>query len=193
MHRFFKTEFFNFEFLRILSTAPYGGCETGEALKAASLIKDADRESWSEIWYQQGRHAEQLAEEASRSGDAPSAKAAYLRASNYLRASQFMLNDLPPHQDPRVVLRLAKSQELFRKGVALLDDAKAYPLSIPLRDGAKVMAYLFVPLAEPRTSKGHPLVISLTGGDGSQEEMYIVIGVAGIARGYAMLTFDGPG
>ncbi|KAF2642237.1 alpha/beta-hydrolase [Massarina eburnea CBS 473.64] len=193
MHRFFKTDFFNFEFIRILSTAQYGGCETGEALKAASLIKDADPETWSEAWFTQAKHAEGLAEEAARSGDVPSARAAYLRAANYFRASQFMLNNRPPREDERVIPRLEKSRELFRKGVELLDDAKAYPLSIPIDDGVEIPGYLYVPVTPAKEDGGHPLLINLTGGDSTQEEMFVVTAAAGPARGYAVLTFDGPG
>jgi hypothetical protein len=94
MHRFFKSEFFNFEFLRNLSTTPYGGCEIGEALVVASRIRDCDAESWSQEWAVMSSKVEAIAEAAQRRGDTRAAQGALLRASNYSRASQYMLNSL---------------------------------------------------------------------------------------------------
>jgi len=41
----FKSAFFNFEFLRLLGTAPFEGGEIAEILEAVSKIKDLDPES----------------------------------------------------------------------------------------------------------------------------------------------------
>ncbi|KAF2258898.1 prolyl oligopeptidase-like protein [Lojkania enalia] len=189
MHRFFKSEFFNFEFLRILSTAPYGGCEIGEALHAVSQIRDGDPESWSKAWDEARVFAEETAESAQRVGDKHGARAAFLRASNYARASQYMLGSPMSARDPRIISRLESSRELFRKGVSLLEGAIAYPLTIPF-EKAGLPAYLYIPNS---ISAPCPLVVSLTGGDSTQEEIFLACTSAGLARGFALLTFDGPG
>lgn len=194
MHQIFKSEFFNFEFLRILSTAPYGGCEIGEALQAASNIKDNDPKSWCEEWARVGSKAEVFAKEAQKNGDRHAARAAFFRAANYFRASQYMLNDRSPTANPEILPRLEKSRDLFKKGISLLDDATARPLSIPFEKGIELPGYLYIPKREASNKNGrHPLVICLDGGDSTQEEMFIAVGSSGPRRGYAVLTFDGPG
>ncbi|KAF2469558.1 prolyl oligopeptidase-like protein [Lindgomyces ingoldianus] len=196
MHRFFKSEFFNFEFLRILSTAPYGGCEIGDALVVASRINDCDAESWSQEWADMSSKAEALAEEAQSLGDTCAARGAFLRAANYSRASQYMLSNSHLGPDLRVLQRLEKSRDLFKRGIALLEIATAHPLSIPFKNEVELLAYLYIPNmnAKRQNSTGrYPLVIILDGGDSTQEEMFIACGLAGLARGYAILTFDGPG
>lgn len=64
MHHFFKSEWFDFETVSILGTAPYGGADTAEVLEAAGQIKDGDAGSWQAAWAEQARRAEALAEEA---------------------------------------------------------------------------------------------------------------------------------
>ncbi|KAK4243850.1 Alpha/Beta hydrolase protein [Corynascus novoguineensis] len=75
MHHFFKGPFFDFELVRILGTAPYGGADQAEVLEATA----------------QAQHAEAIAEGARRAGDRVTARRAYLHASNYTRASAYML------------------------------------------------------------------------------------------------------
>lgn len=65
MHQFFKSAFFDFEALRILSFAPYEGCEVAEFLQAVGEIRDNDPESWYTAWMKAGDRAERLADEAS--------------------------------------------------------------------------------------------------------------------------------
>jgi hypothetical protein len=47
---FFKSEFFDFEFLRVIGTAPVQGAEIGECLEAVSRIKDGNIDSWYDVW-----------------------------------------------------------------------------------------------------------------------------------------------
>lgn len=64
MHQFFKSTFFNFELVRILSAAPFEGADIAECLVACSQIRDGDPESWHRAWYAQAEKALQLGEEA---------------------------------------------------------------------------------------------------------------------------------
>jgi hypothetical protein len=88
MLRFLPSEFFNFEFLRVLGTAPTHGCDVGECIDAVSTVKVNDGESWYKVWSEAGKKAEAAAEKAVSSGDRTEARWAYLRASNYLRSSE---------------------------------------------------------------------------------------------------------
>jgi pimeloyl-ACP methyl ester carboxylesterase len=192
MHRFFKSEFFNFEFLRILSTTRYGGCEIGEALEAAAQIKDGDPHSWSTQWSVLSTKAEELSKEAQRAGDTITAHSALLRASNYRRASQYMLNAPDPTEAALAVTRLEKSEALFKQALLLQEGVMVHELAIPYGKGIHLPAYLYVP-TQFEKSNGIPLVINLSGGDSTQEEMFVVSACAGPPRGYAVLTFEGPG
>jgi pimeloyl-ACP methyl ester carboxylesterase len=192
MHRFFKSDFFNFEFLCILSTAPYGGCEIGEALQAATQIKDGDPQSWNTQWSVLSTKAEKLGEDAQKAGDTIMAHNALLQAANYRRASQYMLNAPDPTEKALAVTRLEKSESLFQQAMELQDSVTVHQLAIPYGKDIHLPAYLYVP---NRTEKndGAPLVINLAGGDSTQEEMFVVSACAGPPRGYAGLTFEGPG
>lgn len=88
MIRFLPSEFANFEFLRVLGTAPTHGCDVGECIEAASAVQVNDGESWYRVWFEAGKKAEAAAEKLVASGDRTGARWAYLRASNYLRSSE---------------------------------------------------------------------------------------------------------
>lgn len=83
MFRFFKSEFFNFEALRLLSFIPYEGCEVGEFLTAVAKIHDLDLDSWYRAWMEAVDGAEALAAQAEQAGNREEARRAFFRASNY--------------------------------------------------------------------------------------------------------------
>jgi alpha-beta hydrolase superfamily lysophospholipase len=197
MHKFFPSIFFNFEFIRILSAAPFGGAEVAECLVAASQIRDRDAESWHRAWYAQAEKALSLAEAASRTGDRVSARRAYLRASNYYRASAYMFLDHPPasgYPEPRVGRAAVAVATAFKSGIALLDGVDAVVLDIPYEAGATLPGWLYNPVSSATTpTEKKPVLIHLGGADSTQEELYYVYAATGPELGYAVLTFDGPG
>src|SRR3569833_133880 len=88
MLKLLPIDFFKFEFLRVLGTAPTHGCDVGECIDAAAKIRANDGESWYRAWSEAARKAEVVAEQASGSGDVVAARWAFLRASNYWRSSE---------------------------------------------------------------------------------------------------------
>lgn len=191
MHKFFKSTFFDFEFIRILSAAPYGGADIAECLQAAEQIANDDPESWHKAWHQQAEKAEVVAKEAAGTGDFFSARRAYLRASNYFRASGYMFQDLPQSPDPRVLNLAERAIECFRCAIGLLD-GEVFTLEIPF-EGYKLPAYLYLPPATKRLAGKIPILVNNGGADSTQEELYYIYGSSGPDLGYAVLTFDGPG
>nr|A0A1W5T1Y7.1 RecName: Full=Hydrolyase poxO; AltName: Full=Oxaleimides biosynthesis cluster protein O [Penicillium oxalicum]ARF05989.1 PoxO [Penicillium oxalicum] len=189
MHRFFKSEFFNFEFIRILSAAPYGGAEIAECLVAAGQITNDDPESWHRAWIIQADKAKALGDEALHSGDTVSARRAYLRASNYYRASGYMFHDRPGAPDARVLPLAQQVLDTYALTLPLLDTGEASQLKIPF-ENHQLAAYLYLP--RDRT-KPVPVLLSLGGADSIQEELYYVYAASGPQLGYAVLTFEGPG
>ncbi|MCO5299142.1 MAG: hypothetical protein M9886_04240 [Candidatus Nanopelagicales bacterium] len=89
------------QLLRILGSAPHGGADIGECLAAARLIDPANLDSWYEQWTALGQRVVDLADRAAAAGHAQTARLAYLRGSNYLRAGGSMLMGAPV--DPRLV------------------------------------------------------------------------------------------
>ena len=192
MYQFFKSEWFNFEFVRLLGFAPYEGGEIAEIFEAAAKVKDQNPESWYSAWIQAGEKAEAIAEEAQRSGDRIAARRAYLRASNYVRAAQFMLNSRPGYEDARVLPTIERAIADFKQGIKLLD-GNVHLLDIPYENNITLPGYLYLPPASRRLPGEIPVFVNSGGGDSTQEELFFINPTAGIDLGYAVLTFEGPG
>ncbi|KAI9693981.1 MAG: hypothetical protein M1822_003252 [Bathelium mastoideum] len=204
IHPFFPSStFFNFESVRILSTAPYGGCDPAEFLTAIASIKQNDPETWGAAWAHAAAYAEQLAEEALARGDTVAARDALLRASSYTRASGYMRINGPTLEthDPQSLPTARKVQALFRRALPFLDcDARV--ISIPYVDETRpgkvkdvlLPGYLYLPSPQHRLPDGKiPVLVNTGGADSVQEELYYIHPQAGHRRGYAVLTFEGPG
>lgn len=210
MHQFFKSKFFNFEFIRILSAAPFGGADIAECLVACAQIRDGDPESWHRAWYTQAEKALQLAEDALQNGDRVSARRNYLRASNYFRASAYMFLDPDRRNpEPRVSRAAASVAAAFSNAMDLLDGVRVLQLDIPFESGATLPAYLYIPThrrcggtgtattnsdqTRESSKGGKPVLIHVGGADSTKEELYYVYAATGPELGYAVLTIDGPG
>ncbi|KAM5344962.1 hypothetical protein ACJ41O_010824 [Fusarium nematophilum] len=190
MHKVFASDFFNFEFLRLLGTVPFQGAEVGECLTTAGRIKDGDPESWYRAWREQAQKAQALAEEAATVGDKTGACWAYIRAANYGRASEFLLHCTPG--DPRILSLSKASVEAFDKGWVLLD-ATVKSLDIPYEKDIKLPGRLYLPAPQHRLPGKIPVVLQTGGFDSTQEELYFYGAAGALPRGYAVFSFDGPG
>ena len=192
MYLFFKSEFFNFEYTRVLTTIPFGGAELGECLDAATQIRNDDSESWNRAWYTQAEKAQALADAAAANGDKISARDGYLRASNYFRTSHYLFNDRPESPDARLLPLFDRSVANFCQATRLLDP-EVRQMKIPYEDGHNLPAYLFLPHPSKRPSEKLPILVTVNGADSTSEELYSLFAAAGCDRGYAVILFDGPG
>ncbi|PYH88412.1 hypothetical protein BO71DRAFT_391645 [Aspergillus ellipticus CBS 707.79] len=192
MFQFLPTPFFHFEYLRVLSTAPFHGAETGECLSALSQLRDGDAEAWYRVWSAQAKQALALGDEALAAGDTTGAAWAYLRASNYFRSSEFFLHC--DATDRRLVGAIEKSVEVFDKGVRLVQGMRVVGVEVPY-EGGVLPGRLFLPKSGNGIGKGGkiPLLVQMGGFDSTQEELYFVGPAGAVPRGYAVLTFEGPG
>lgn len=194
MHHFFKGQFFDFETVRILGTAVYGGSDVAEVLEAVGQIKDGDADSWGRAWKTQADRAEALAGEAMQAGHRAVACRAYLRASNYTRASGYMLTgDGPNRPYPQQRHVCEKAASLFGMAAALFD-CGFHQLEIPYKEkNITLPANLYLPPAGKRLDGNIPILISSGGADALQEELFYMHPAVGPDLGYAVLTFEGPG
>jgi pimeloyl-ACP methyl ester carboxylesterase len=191
MFRIFKSDFFNFEALRLLSFTAHEGGEIAEFFEAVGKIKDNDTESWYAAWTEAGKKAEALAAESELSGNREAARRAFFRASNYQRAAQFMLSSLIG-KDTRVLDDSERSIKNFWRAANLLDSS-IRRLEIPYEGKVKLPAYLHLPQPSKRLPGKIPLLVNTVGADATQEEIFFIFPVAALELGYAVLTFEGPG
>ncbi|PGH16792.1 hypothetical protein AJ80_05107 [Polytolypa hystricis UAMH7299] len=192
MHQFFPGVFFNFETVRILGMARYGGADVAEVLEAVGKIKHNDPESWHEAWEEQAEKAQAFAKDARASGNRDAARRALLRAANYTRASGYMFTgegSLSP--DPRTLPISESASSIFREATRLFDNP-VQPLQIPY-DGQTLEGYLYLPSQASRVAGKIPILIANNGADSIQEEIYFIHPAAGPQLGYAVVTFNGPG
>ena len=107
---------FSYQLNRILTQSHFGGGEFNECIEAASRITAGDFKSFNEGWSYEGNLALEVAEAAMAKGYTITARQAYLRASNYIRTSEFFLKPT----DPRKVPGYLKATEAFQKGAFML-------------------------------------------------------------------------
>ncbi|QIW96914.1 hypothetical protein AMS68_002432 [Peltaster fructicola] len=191
MHRLFPSEFFHFEAMRLLSFTPYEGCEIAEFLDAVGKIRDCDVESWYCAWMEAGVRAEEVAAEAEQAANREAARRAFLRASNYQRAAQFMLNGRNPSTEPRILRVSETSISNFGKAQYLMD-AAVVKLEIPYQD-ITLPGYLYLPAPSKQLPGKLPILLNTVGGDATQEEIFFILPREGLELGYAVVTFEGPG
>lgn len=181
-----KDELFQAQLLRAVGYAPYGGADIAECLATADRITRVDGSLWHEQWRALADRTRAAAVASERSGDLVSARGGFWRASNYFRTAGLFLLASPI--DER--LRDSHRHEVaaFRDGAALMEVPPEI-VEIPSADGP-LPGYFF---AAQRDGQRRPTMILTNGYDGSAEELYFANGAAALARGYHVLTFDGPG
>src|SRR5688572_6407890 len=80
---------FSFQFIRILAAAQEGASTIGECFRTAGRIRPRSWESWHEEWMRTGDTSRARAEAAEAKGHKETAKANWLRATNYYRSAEF--------------------------------------------------------------------------------------------------------
>jgi len=182
----FKDSLFDDQWLRTAGHTSSGGAEIGECFAAARCIRETDAQSWFDVWSELAAGVLTGAETSLAQGHRTSALSAYLRASNYFRASYTFLIGSPV--DPRVVDAYRRQRDAFESAVVLMKPS-AQRISIPYGNTA-LHGYLFRAADDEQP---RPTLIITGGYDSTAEEAYFFSGAAAIARGYTCLVFDGPG
>lgn len=127
---------------------------------------------------------------AARDGYRVLAQNAYLRASNYYRASHFMLI----HPDPRILPPAERSILNFQKAILLME-GNDLKVEILYEKGIDLPGYLYLPPPEKYLSGGRktPVLVKLCGDDSTNEEMHFMFIDAGLQMGFGVLIFEGLG
>jgi pimeloyl-ACP methyl ester carboxylesterase len=172
----------DFQLLRQLGAACYGGASVGETLGLVPLISGpAD---WVDQFERLALRQQADANQRGAKGHAVSARDGLLRAASSFRAAEYFS---PFGTDRHAELGLA-SQRAFeaamRHAVHGFEDA-GYHL-----DGRRLPAYWLSP---DDVSEPGPAVLVCSGFDGTLEELYFEVGLAALERGWRVLQFAGPG
>ncbi|WP_300299324.1 prolyl oligopeptidase family serine peptidase [Ferrovibrio sp.] len=168
----------DFQLMRSLGAVAFGGGSVGEIARARSVIRDGDPASWVAAF-----RALAARVEAPKAGGDALRGAAALRASMYWRAAEYYAR---PEQAADLGRR---SRIVFQAAMELL--GITCETIVVMLNGESLTGYLLPPM--PATKQPAPLIVALSGFDGSTEELYFEIGAAARQRGYACLLIEGPG
>jgi pimeloyl-ACP methyl ester carboxylesterase len=179
--RFFSSDTYNFETVRVLNDIAAVGGDVGEVLATAEQIHDGDAESWYAAWT---ATADRIVALANQTQDRRAKGADLLRAQNYYRSAEFFLAP----GDPR-------RREIFHQGVKVfyqgLDLLQVSYQRIEVPYGAHHLNATYYP--GPPGTERRPLLVVVGGYDSTLEELYFSVAAAAHERGYPVLTYEGPG
>jgi len=197
----FNDPTFSSQLLRAIGETYYRGADIGECLSTAYRIKEGNFESWHTEWLKTAKRIHSYANESLAKGHAISARDAYLRASNYYRVAEFLLD---PH-DQRIQTTWGNSKECFSKAATLFPFS-VESIEIPYEKGVTLPGHFYQysnsvynngdwntrdKKTEMRVCR--PTLIAHGGFDSTLEELYSSAAAPALERGYNCLTFEGPG
>jgi pimeloyl-ACP methyl ester carboxylesterase len=189
----FRDPEFDYQLLRAIGLADYGGSSVGECLGAAAHVMDGDTASWVSAFRKVAERVEQRADTAFAHGHLVSARDHYLRASTYYRTAEY-------YAETDVVAM----SEIGQRGSACFDRAAGLlaprveritvPYAASTGDAGGLPGYLVTPTADS-TADGRPIgtMVAMGDFDSNAEELYFRLGKPGVERGWQVLLFDGPG
>jgi pimeloyl-ACP methyl ester carboxylesterase len=184
----FRDPEFDYQLLRAMGAADYGGSTVGECLSAAGMIADGDTDSWVSAFCDLAARVEQKADRCREEGHLVSARDHYLRASTYHRTAEYYAE-----ADPEVLAECGRRSRACFESAAALFDPPVEPLSIPFEDGF-LPGYMVRPRAGTAPDdRPRGTLVGFGGFDSGAEEMYFQLGAPGAARGWQVVLFDGPG
>lgn len=182
----FNNPFFSQRLIRTVSRANCKAADLGECLVTARAIKEGNFESWYTHWCTRAQATEYIASQCEQKGHRQSAYEAFLRASNYYDAAQLFLTC--NIQDPRIVKTWQKSHDCFTKAMEFATTFLVTSIEIPY-EKTSLPGYFY---HTDQSKTPRKTIIIQSGFDGIQEELY-PYACAALARGYNVLTFEGPG
>ena len=172
-------DYFNFTLLSALSKAEGGGSNVGEILTAANQIVPGDFES-----YYNAFNTLAVAINATNSTSDAGKRDAMFRAATYWRESGFYLHG--NWFDPRIETLWDQQLAAFTSAISLLP-IPGERLSIP-GPGFDIPA-IFYSAGKPSA----PTLLVGSGYDAAQEDTLHEIGFYILARGWNLVTYEGPG
>ncbi|UJB64228.1 prolyl oligopeptidase family serine peptidase [Acidovorax sp. YS12] len=174
-----------FQLIRQMGAARYGGAAVGECLALAQRIESGMPASWVSAFADAAVRQEADAQRRAARGHAVSAHDQYLVASNSYRAAEYYCGIADP--------RHAQFGQRSRACLLAAMQLQGHPfeaLTLVL-DGTPLPAYRVRPASAGDAPCKTLMIVS--GYDGTLEETYLAYGRAALERGYQLLLFAGPG
>ena len=184
--REFKTVDFNSQIQRSLAKVYLSGASVGEVEAVAGRIDDGDAPSWHAAWRGLADDLENRSETARAGGQDETARRLFLRAAEAHRQATFY---------HRVDLDCAELQTGWPRvavcflAALALGGMRAESLEIPF-EGRFLHGMLITP---DSADVARPTLMLPSGYDSMVEEAVFMTGLPALARGYAVVAFDGPG
>ncbi len=180
----FKDAEMDFQLLRQLGSAAYGGASIGESLSIAARMDDESPEQWVANFAELAGRQEQDAQNRLSKKHEVSAKEQFLKACNSYRAAEYFTHS---HQAKHREFGL-KSRECFLEYLKL---APFYNEIKFIEYNGLQLPYYFI--APDKSQQMRKTIIIVSGFDGTLEESFIQSGLAALERGYNIICFAGPG
>ena len=168
----FKDVHMDLNVIQLLWQVSGGGTEMAEIWATISRMEKVNRESWDREFVLQGELLEQLAIEAQQKDHIVSAREAFFRASSYYGTAK----------------NREKQVECFRTA-AQMSDTPIEPVEVPFA-GKQLPGYFIKAANDYQKRK---TLIFIGGGDTILEELYFLLGPAGVKRGYNIFAVEVPG
>lgn len=183
---FFKNSSMEFVFLTGLGRAYHQASSIGKMLYLSKHLKDGDFEGAFAAFKAAGDESAKIAENSAANGHRESARQAWMWAQSYYDTASYFVDG---SADPGRFLPTWESlYDGWLKAITFFD-----PPGEPVRiayEGTDLHGFYF----RGKGAAGRrPLLIMNNGSDGSLLDMLTFGGAGALARGYDMLTFDGPG
>lgn len=184
----FRDDEFNYQLIRTLGVADYGGSTVGECLGVVAEITDGSPRSWARAFERLAGRVEKRGRACLAAGRPISGRDHLLRASTYYRTAEYY----DEGGATRSTETGERSRACFTDATALLDPP-VEQLAVPF-EGGSLPGYLVRPASTgPRGAGPAPTLIGVGGFDSSAEELYFHLGAPGAQRGWNVFVFDGPG
>jgi dienelactone hydrolase len=184
-HHWPEHPWLSYQFRRQLGETQEGGGAVSECFQAASRMLPGDSESWHREWLRVAEHNDRRGDQAEVSGHVLTARAAWLRATDYYRSAEFWLEA----DDPRRLQTFDKCERAFARAGRYFDPPME-SVQIPYQNGQVLYAHF---LRAPRGAEQQPVLIAFGGLDSFKEELLFMVGRGALERGIACLLVDGPG
>ncbi len=174
-----------FQLIRQMGAARYGGAAVGECLALAQRIESGMPASWVSAFADAAVRQEADAQRRAARGHAVSAHDQYLVASNSYRAAEYYCGIA----DPRHAQFGLRSRACLLAAMQL--QGHPFEALTLVLDGTPLPAYRVRPASAGDAPCKTLMIVS--GYDGTLEETYLAYGRAALERGYQLLLFAGPG
>ncbi len=184
MRPLFRDDSFDFLARIALGSASARCSDVGEVLATLDGMKDGDADDWVRRWRATAERLEAEGDARLSAGHERSAAAAFLRAAKYFELATYAAYD-GKGADPFVPLWEAyrRCWDLFLAHGGMTWEHVALPY-----DGTTLPGYFLRSGAGRRRT-----LVFANGSDGSMVDAWAGCGLDGLARGWNVVLFDGPG